>query len=239
MLINCDVGERGPGHTLDKKLMKVIHIANLACGGHAGDRRSVKAFRALAEAAGVRLAAHLSYPDRRNFGRRTVRISGPALLVSLDEQLALLPGVRRVKFHGALYNEACGDPGLAELLGRWLKQAGIREILAPADAKITVSARKRGIAVLREAFADRRYAYGKAGRRLCLADRSLPGAVITDLEEATEHAEGIIRRRRVNVAGLQSRRPVWKRIAADTICIHSDSPIAPELAGRLRELIET
>jgi len=84
MRINCDIGERGPGHATDRKLMEVIHIASLACGGHAGDSGSVKAFSALAEENGVELAAHLSYPDRENFGRRPMRLPASALLAALE-----------------------------------------------------------------------------------------------------------------------------------------------------------
>jgi UPF0271 protein len=239
MRINCDIGERGPDHAVDKKLMEVIHIANLACGGHAGNRESVKVFRALAEENGVQLAAHLSYPDRPNFGRLTIRISEPSLLASLDEQLGLLADVRRVKFHGALYNESCNNPHLAETLSQWLEQAGIREILAPADAEITISARRRGIAVLREAFAERRYEYSETDQRLYLISRSQIHASITNLQEALEHAEEIIKRQRVNISRQYSSQPLWKAISADTICIHSDSAIALDLAIRLRRLIET
>lgn len=239
MRINCDIGERGPDHAVDRKLMEVIHIANLACGGHAGDSGSVKAFRALAEENGVELAAHLSYPDRPNFGRQVIRISEPSLLASLDEQLGLLPDVQRVKFHGALYNESCRNPHLAEILTQWLEQAAIREILAPADAAITFSARSRGITVLREAFAERRYEYDETDQRLYLINRSQAHASITDLQEALEHAEGIIKRQRVNIRRQHSSQPLWKTIGADTICIHSDSAIALDLAIRLRRLIET
>ena len=239
MLINCDIGERGPGHALDKKLMEVIHIASLACGGHAGDSRSIKVFRALAEKNGVKLAAHLSYPDRANFGRRAMRISATSLLASLDKQLGLLPGVLCVKFHGALYNKSCRDPKLAETLCRWLKQAGIREIIAPADAETAFSARKRGIAVLREAFAERRYEYNKTHRRLYLMDRSRSGATITTLAEAVAQAAEIIKRRHVNISLQYRDRPVWKPLTADTICIHSDSAIALELAIQLRRLTGT
>ncbi len=238
MRINCDIGERGPDHAVDKKLMEVVHIANLACGGHAGNRGSVKVLRALAEANGVELAAHLSYPDRPNFGRQVIRISEPALLASLDQQLGLLPDVRRVKFHGALYNESCRNPDLAEILSQWLEQAGIREILAPADAEITFSARRRGITVLREAFAERRYEYDETDQRLYLMNRSQSIASITDLGEALEQAEEIIKRQRVNISQQFPSRPVWKTISADTICIHSDSVIALDLAIRLRRLIE-
>jgi UPF0271 protein len=239
MLINCDIGERGPDHAVDRKLMEMIHIANLACGGHAGDSESVKVFRALAEANGVELAAHLSYPDRPNFGRQVLRISEPALLAALDEQLGLLADVRRVKFHGALYNESCRNPDLAEILGHWLEQAEIREILAPAAAEITFSARRRGITVLREAFAERRYEYNEADKRVYLLNRSQINASITDLGEALEQAGEIIKRRRVSISRPYPSQPLWKEMSADTICVHSDSVIALDLAVGLRRLIET
>ena len=238
MRINCDIGERGPGHAVDRRLMEVVHIANLACGGHAGDRASVQAFRALAEEHGVELAAHLSYPDRPNFGRRVLAMPLPALLASLDEQLALLPSPKRVKFHGALYNESCRSRELAAALGEWLVRSGIREILAPDDAAIAGEARRRGIAVLREAFAERRYEYDEGGRRLCLVDRSQAHASISDLESALAQAAEIVARRRVNVRHQPGSRPRWRSIAADTICIHSDSPIALELAVGLRRLTD-
>jgi UPF0271 protein len=238
MRINCDIGERGPDHAVDRRLMEVIHIANLACGGHAGDRSSVQAFRAMAAGNGVELAAHLSYPDRLHFGRWTIPMPLPSLLASLDEQLALLADVRRVKFHGALYNESCRDLDLAAQLSEWLAAAGIREIVAPDDAAISQAARGRGIAVLREAFAERRYEYNETDRRLYLLDRSQDHAVISDLENALAQAGDIIERRRVNVSPISSLPPRWQAIEADTICIHSDSPIALDLALRLRQLID-
>jgi UPF0271 protein len=218
MRINCDIGERGPDHAVD---------------------RSVKIFRTLAEENSVQLAAHLSYPDRPNFGRQAIMISEPALLASLDEQLSLLPDVRRVKFHGALYNESCRNPELAELLCQWLGQAGIQEILAPADAEITFSASRRGITVLREVFAERRYEYNKTDQRLYLIKRSQIQASITDLGEALKHAEEIIMHQRVNITHPNSRQAEWKPLSADTICIHSDSVIALDLALKLRRLIES
>ena len=41
MLINCDIGERGVAHSIDDKLMSMIDIANIACGGHAGNKESI------------------------------------------------------------------------------------------------------------------------------------------------------------------------------------------------------
>jgi len=165
--INCDIGERGPLHEDDRRLMEFVHIANLACAGHAGDRESVKAFLTLAKERGVGISAHLSYPDKANFGRASMDLPEAGLLAALDEQLALLPGVRLVKFHGALYNDACRDARLAELLAGWLMRNNIGSLLAPADSELAAAAQRLGITVLREAFVDRRYSWDAAtGREL-------------------------------------------------------------------------
>ena len=236
-LINCDIGEQGPLHEGDRKLMEFIHIANLACQGHAGDKDSVEAFRALAAERGVRVAAHLSYPDRENFGRATMRLPDAELLAALEAQLALLPGVTLVKLHGALYNDAWHDAALAELLAGWLRQSGVSGVIAPADAELSFAARKQGITVLREAFVDRRYVYDEPAGRLRLADRTAPDAVIADAGEALAQAENIITHGRVNVSG-DPAHPAWKELEADTVCIHSDSPIALELAAGLRAAMD-
>jgi len=235
-LINCDIGEKGPLHAGDRKLMDYIQIANLACDGHAGDKDSVAAFRALATERGVGVSAHLSYPDKPNFGRNTMDLPEAELLAALDAQLALLPGVKHVKFHGALYNDACRDARLAEQLAGWLVRHNIGTLLAPADSELAAATRRLGITVLREAFIDRRYDWDEATGRFRLADRAT-GGVITDLAEALAQADEIVLRGRVNVSGNPAK-PVWKEIKADTLCIHSDSPIALELAPRLRAALE-
>ena len=236
-MINCDIGEKGPLHPEDCELMKFIHIANVACEGHAGDKESVDSFRALAQASGVGVAAHISYPDRANFGRASMDLPDAELFAALDAQMALLPGVKMVKFHGALYNDVWKDAALADLLAGWLMRNDIGTVLTPADSELAASDRRLGMTVLREAFADRRYEFDEESGRLRLASRSVPEAAITDVKEALAQAEEIVRRGRVNVSG-DPANPVWKPVKADTICIHSDSPIALELATKLRAALE-
>ena len=232
-LINCDIGEQGHLHEGDRALMEFIHIANIACDGHAGDKESVAAFRVLAEARCVRIAAHLSYPDKPTFAPSCMEIADENLLAALDAQLALLPGVKLVKFHGALYNQACRDARLAELLAGWLKRAGVSGVLAPADSELGAAVYRLSLAVLREAFLDRRYSYDGTAGHLRLVSRGAGNAVITDVAEALAQAGEITKPGRVNVSG-DPARPAWKAIKADTLCIHSDSSIALELARKLR-----
>ncbi len=231
--INCDIGERGPDHPVDIALMEYIQIANIACGGHAGDQKSVNAFYNLAKQNGVEIAAHLSYPDRKNFGRTSMEISSEGLLNSLNEQIRLLPDTNCVKFHGALYNDAAVNTALAEILTTWLKNQKIKKVLAASTSKLADCCLEAGIAVLNEVFAERRYAYCPKEKQLTLVSRSKDYASISDCNEALDHSKNMICRGTVN-AYIEDNSGGISRldcpIKADTICIHSDSKIALDLA---------
>jgi len=237
--INCDIGERGADHPTDRELMGLIHIANIACGGHAGDAESVGAFRRLAEDHGAAVSAHLSYPDTEGFGRRSLDIPGPRLLEALDEQYRLMPDVATVKFHGALYNDSCRDVELADLLADWLQRTVCTAVITAGVSALAEALRKRSIAVVPEAFAERRYTLDPLTGRLALVSRAMENAVIRDCGEAVEQVRriaecGLVRA----VVAPEGRAPRYERVplSAETICIHSDSPIALELARKLAEI---
>ena len=234
MLINCDIGERGAEHPVDVELMKWIHVANIACGGHAGDAESVANFRRLAEVHDVRITAHLSYPDRENFGRVSLAIDGPDLEASLDEQYELMNDVKWVKFHGALYNDSCVDVDLANKLCQWLKKKGIELIICPEKTVMAKACATQDLEVMVEAFAERRYAF--QGGQLGLVKRTKPYASIHAYTEALEQSKQILKKNRV-LAYLTDAEQQWRELSAQTICIHSDSAIALELAKGLQKLV--
>ena len=237
--INCDIGERGPLHPVDRALMKEIHIANIACGGHAGDKESVAVFMGLAAEHNIQVAAHLSYPDRDNFGRFSMEIAINRLLTSLDDQHALMANEKMVKFHGALYNDACADAPLAEALTDWLLSKGISRIITPAESALARACKKAKIHVLAEAFAERRYTHTPQGDALQLVNRSKAYASIHDCGEAVKQSLNIIKNKRIEVVKEEedlSLTYACAPIEADTVCIHSDSDIALELARKLAEI---
>ncbi len=236
MHINCDIGERGADHPVDRELMNHISLANIACGGHAGDRESIEAFLALAKKNKVSVSAHLSYPDRENFGRFSMDISTRDLLKSLDDQFALMGGAEMVKFHGALYNDCWVNRDLSRDLASWLNSQGVKTVVTPYQSCLAEESLNLGMDVLYEAFAERRYAYDPEKGQLTLVSRNLDYASIHDLDEAVSHAMHILTNKEVEghislADGSVRKEPV--EIKADTICIHSDSPISLELAQRL------
>ena len=240
IMINCDIGERGPHHPVDIELMNYIDIANIACGGHAGDRESVSVFKGIADSLGVKVSAHLSYPDRENFGRLSVNMKIPDLLDSLVEQYSMLRA-GTVKFHGALYNDSVTDTDLASALSLWLKKMDVAEIIAPADSEIALLCADKGIDVIEEAFAERRYDYNSETGRLTLVSRKESHASIESLEEALAHSRNIIEKGIVAACadGMGMGKIIEVPLKARTLCIHSDSEIATALAKGLRKITET
>lgn len=227
--LSADLGEGSPG---EEDIWPLITSANVACGGHTGDSESMAAAVAAASRWNVRLGAHPSYPDREHFGRRSLQIPSPALRESLVQQLAALQRIaanaslqlHHVKPHGALYNDAHHDAVRAATIVDSLREAGASIALVCPDASaMAAAARAAGIAVIREAFADRRYAADGS-----LVPRSRSGSLLT-IEEAAEQAAMLVHDG-VVVTETGTRLPV----AFDTICIHADMEHAVERLRAVR-----
>jgi UPF0271 protein len=225
--LNIDLGEL-PGEP--EELYALAMQANIACGGHAGDHASMRAACRLAVAFGATIAAHPSYPDRPNFGRRSMEISEATLRAAVSEQCSALVEIARefgapvrvVKPHGALYHDIGRNPALAAAF-----LAGIVDGLGAPDTLHLVTfeagagaaadaARALGIAVTFEGFADR--GCDADGR---LIARAAPGALIESAGVAADQAERLIAEGRVG-----------------TICVHGDTPNALSIARAVRARLD-
>src|SRR4051812_4347592 len=119
--LNADLGE---GAGFDAELMPLITSANVCCGLHAGGPGEIARTLVLAHRYGVTIGAHPGYADRENFGRRELDLGNQELLalcvyqlgatVALANSLGL--SVNYVKPHGALYNQACRDRRVADVV---------------------------------------------------------------------------------------------------------------------------
>ncbi|MBL4660595.1 MAG: LamB/YcsF family protein, partial [Alcanivoracaceae bacterium] len=78
--INCDLGE-GMGN--DEELMPYLDSCNIACGGHFGNKDTMKEAIMLAIKHNVKVGAHPSFPDQQNFGRKVMKLSATELQNSL------------------------------------------------------------------------------------------------------------------------------------------------------------
>jgi len=210
--LSADLGEGSPG---EEQIWPLITSANVACGGHIGYEASMREAARLAQTYGVRFGAHPSYPDRENFGRKSMTIAPAALRDSLIEQISALNAfarVEHVKPHGALYNEAHRNRKLADVIVEAMQRIS-RDLamVAPDDSQMAIAARAAGMNVIREAFADRRYQSDGT-----LTPRSIPGSTLT-IEESAAQATLL-----ATQSAVIARDGTRIGIPFDTICIHAD-----------------
>ena len=234
--LNCDMGESYGAWKMgaDAGVMPYISSANIACGFHAGDPATIRKTVRLAVDSGVAVGAHPSLPDLMGFGRRVMRISPQDMYDLVIYQAGAVEAFARaagaklhhVKCHGALYNMAANDEGLSDAMVRAVKDLGSGVILyALSHSKNFEIAKKAGVLVAGEVFADRGYSDDGT-----LAPRDKPGGLIEDAAESVKQVLGMVEGGYVtSLAG--KRVPV----SADTLCLHGDQPGAVTFAKKLRE----
>ncbi|MEL7161745.1 MAG: LamB/YcsF family protein, partial [Bacteroidota bacterium] len=95
MDLNADLGESWYAHRIgaDAELMPLLDSCNVACGFHGGDAVTLRNTIDLALEHDVAIGAHPSFPDRKNFGRKTMEIPAPDLYALLLYQVAALKGM--------------------------------------------------------------------------------------------------------------------------------------------------
>ena len=228
--LSADLAEGAPD---EDAIWPMITSANVACGGHIGDRQSMTEAVRRARRHNVRVGAHPSYPDRVNFGRQSMTMSPPALRASIVEQISALREIAErervplhfVKPHGALYNDAHKNVVLAGIIVEAIRAVDpALAIVCANSSEMATAARTSGTKVIREAFADRRYNADGS-----LVNRSIAGSLL-GVDEAADQAELLARERAV-IAIDGSRVSV----AFDTLCIHADMENAVARLGAIRQ----
>lgn len=240
MDLNADLGESFGAWTLgdDARLVEHLTSANLACGFHAGDFRVMEATVALCRDAGVSVGAQPGYPDLLGFGRRPLPFEPDEVESLVRYQIGALEAfcraagveMQHVKPHGALYNQAAGDPALAGAVARAVA-AFSRELLLfglASSEPMAAAAVDAGLRFVPEAFADRRYLPDGS-----LQPRGQAGAVIEDAAVAAVQAlmiatEGAV----VAVDGSRVA------LRAESICCHGDTPGAVGIAAAVRAALD-
>ncbi len=234
--LNCDLGEDvdpwEPGvDGLDSLLLDVVTSANVACGFHAGDARVMAAVCRAAVERGVSIGAHVSYLDREHFGRRALDIPPDVLRAQVAYQLGAMQSVAAsvgatvayVKPHGALYNTVVHDEGHARAV---IEAVDLPVVGLPGSVVLALAAAK-GLRTVGEAFADRGYRADGT-----LVPRSQEGALVTDATQVAARVVRIADEGRVtSVDGTDIE------VSAESVCVHSDTPGALDLARIVRDAL--
>jgi UPF0271 protein len=240
MDLNCDMGEM-PEAIVDgtqESLMPFLTSVNIACGGHAGDEETMAATLQQAWRWKLAIGAHPGYVDRANFGRIELAITPEAVSDSVFQQVQALAKIAasfdlrlaHVKPHGAMYNQAVHNRRLAAAIAQGVARWSRGVVLVGlAGSPMLEVFREAGFAVAAEAFADRRYEADGT-----LRSRQFADALILDPAEAARQALSLAKD-----GSVVARAGSEVALNAQTICIHSDTPgaaqIAAAVAGRLRE----
>jgi len=233
--LNCDMGESFGAWRMgdDERMMAHITSANIACGFHAGDPMVMQKTVRLAVESGVGIGAHPGFPDLVGFGRRNLQTSPGEIRALMIYQIGALLAfaqaaggrIQHIKPHGALYNMAADNEAIADEVVQAVYSVNPEWILVTQPGCVLAEmAERKGLRVAREVFPDR--AYLETGR---LAPRSMPGAVIHDLDTVKRRMVRLIRE---GVLEAISGKPI--SLQADTLCIHGDTPGAVDLAALIR-----
>tara|TARA_B100000965_G_scaffold123233_1_gene101960 strand:+ start:381 stop:1154 length:774 start_codon:yes stop_codon:yes gene_type:complete len=233
--INCDLGEKSKLHNNenDPFLLGIVNSANVACGYHAGDEETMDQVIKISKENNVSIGAHPSFNDLENFGRKRMNMSSTEIKKLIIDQYEILQriafnhneNVTHIKPHGALNNMACEDLELATTIAKTVNEIDRDMIyLVPTGSKMEIAAKKLGMKIACEIFADRNYE--DDGN---LVSRSKPNALITDPNQAKKHVLSMVKNQAIN---CHSGKQIPCEI--DSICIHGDNSSSLATAKSIR-----
>ena len=232
--INCDMGE-GVGN--DEAIMPFISSANIACGFHAGDEKTMNETIECCIRNNVAIGAHPSFYDKKNFGRTEIYLSADEIYDLIILQLRTIDKIARVngkklshvKPHGALYNMSVKDQEIAAAIARAVKDFDEALILFGLSGSYSImQAKAVELKTANEAFADRTYQDDGS-----LTPRSQPNALIENADKAVGQVLQMIKEKLVTTI-TEKKIP----IVADTICIHGDGRHAVTFAKAIHDALK-
>ena len=234
--INCDLGEKSKFHSIqnDPELLNIVNSANIACGYHAGDEKTMNMVIQISKKNGVSMGAHPSFNDPENFGRKRMNLNSLEIKKLIFEQYEILQkiaqkyneNITHIKPHGALNNMACEDFELATTLAVAIKEINKDIIyLVPTGSQMEIAAKKNSMRIACEIFADRNYEDNGN-----LISRTKPNALITDPELAKKHVLNMVKNQAINCfSGKQIQCKI------DSVCIHGDNMSSLNIAKSIKE----
>ncbi|MBB2930542.1 LamB/YcsF family protein [Paraburkholderia silvatlantica] len=231
---NSDMGESFGVYQMGADLDVLRHVtsANIACGFHAGDPRTISRTVDVALKAGVAIGAHPGFNDLLGFGRRAMHLDADEIYDITVYQIGAVKAfaearggrLAHVKAHGALYNMAARNRDMAAALCAAVRDVDRSLIFyGLSGSQLVEAAREADLRCAEEVFADRTYQDDGS-----LTPRGHPQAMITDVAIAVEQVMSMVERRQV-----KSVNGGWIDVAPDTLCIHGDQPGAAQFAAQI------
>jgi UPF0271 protein len=235
LFVNSDMGESFGLHSFgnDEVLMPLIDVANVACGFHSGDPGAMDATVYLAKQHNVLVGAHPGLPDLVGFGRREMKLTPDEVESIIRYQVGALVGflekyslpLNHIKPHGSLYGMLARDEEL--MLGA-VKVAKTYDVplFGIAGSAHQRVAEREGVRFMGELYVDLNY-------------NADGGLIILRRPEHTDPEKAAERVRRVLKDGIVLADDGTElSIPFESVCVHSDTPNAPEVARAVRQALE-
>lgn len=232
--INCDMGESFGLYKMgdDEGIMPFISQANVACGFHGSDPNHMRRTVDLAKRHGVKVGAHFSLPDLPGFGRREMKIDREEMANIIIYQIGALKGfldvagvpLAHLKPHGALYGMAARMEHIAHAVADAAEVYKV-PVLGLAGTLHEKIYGERGVGFQAEFFADLEY-----------DDNG--GLIITREHDAVDPAfagRRVVDAVRDGKIASINGQPL--QVRAETICIHSDTPNAVDIAEAVQKAL--
>jgi UPF0271 protein len=219
----------------DEEMMQYITSANIACGFHAGDPHVMRKTIELAKKYEVGIGVHPGFPDLLGFGRRDLACTPSEVKDYVTYQMGALSEfakaydvkLQHCKPHGALFMKAMGDKQIARAILEAIHDVQSDMIVFSLNNSVFMEESiKMGIPVAKEAYADREHT--KDGSIVL----TRKGSVITDYVKMADRVVRMIKEKKVLTHDGKDAS-----IEAETICIHGDTPSAPQLAKAIVEAL--
>ena len=237
---NSDLGEQDRDffEDIDQFLIPQINSANVSCLFHGGYKDVVLDVLKSCKQHNVSIGAHISFLDKKNFGRTI--ISWDRLLIHqlLKDQINFMKDITKecdistthFKPHGALNYLASRDEDLAFEIVKFLKKNHPELImLAPALSKLAKVSEIEGMPTALEVYADRTYEDDAT-----LTPRNIEGSLITDPEKSVNHIQNIIHK-----GSIISRSGLLLPTKIHSICLHSDTPNSVKISKHISILLNS
>ena len=232
--VNCDMGEGFGIYRLgdDESLMPVIDVANVACGYHASDPLIMHKTVLLAKKCGVRVGAHPSLPDLAGFGRREMKVTREELRDIFLYQVGALSAflkaegveLSHIKPHGSINGMSGRDEQLAHGICDVAEIYKVPVYGLPNTLHDVVYA-QRQVPWVPEFYAD--LEYNDEGGLIITREHAA-----VDPGVAAARCIRALRERKVRTIGGNDIK-----IEVKSICVHSDTPGAVDIAKAVKEAI--
>jgi Uncharacterized proteins, homologs of lactam utilization protein B len=235
--IISDLGEGFGAYTIadDSSLLELVSSANIACGFHAGDPRTMASAVKESIENNVGVGAHPGFPDLVGFGRRAMDLSSWEVTTDVLYQIGALNAfvrayggkLQHVTPHGKLGNFSVVDQRYAEAVAEGIAKFDPSLIVVTMPGELAEAAKKKGLRIAYTIFADR--AYNDDGT---LVARSHPDAVIRDPDVVVKRVI-----RMVNEGKATSITGKEIEVHGQSLLLHGDTPGSLQLAKQIKNAL--